>query len=114
MFYGKIGDMVIQSPSPSEGNVTIAQTAKLIGQKWVLLIIDNLADGPRRFSALQQSLRVNPRTLSQRLAQLQEAGVISRESFAEVPPRVEYSLSEKGKALLPILEEMRQFETSWQ
>ncbi|MGD8760471.1 MAG: helix-turn-helix domain-containing protein [Anaerolineales bacterium] len=91
----------------------VAKTARLIGRKWVLLIIRDLAEGPRRFTALQQSLQVNPRTLSQRLSQLEAEGVIRRQCYAEVPPRVEYSLLDKGTALVPILKEMRRFGNKW-
>ncbi|MGD2252975.1 MAG: helix-turn-helix domain-containing protein [Anaerolineales bacterium] len=91
----------------------VAKTARLIGRKWVLLIIRDLVEGPRRFTALQQSLQVNPRTLSQRLSQLEAEGIIRRQCYAEVPPRVEYSLLEKGDALVPILKEMHVFGRKW-
>jgi len=91
----------------------IARTAALIGDVYVLLILRDLADGPRRFGALEQSVGVNPRTLSDRLRRLEEEGIITRTYYAEIPPRVEYALTDKGKALLPIVEHMRRYGEQW-
>ncbi len=92
----------------------VARTARIIGNKWTPLIVRDLADGQRRFNALQRSLiGISPKTLSERLKRLEEADVIDRRCFAEVPPRVEYSLTDKGFALLPVIESMRAFGTQW-
>lgn len=92
----------------------IARTAILIGDRWTPLIVRDLATDCRRFSELQRSLAgISPKTLSDRLRRLEDAGVISRTCFAEVPPRVEYCLRDKGHALLPILESMREFGNRW-
>lgn len=92
----------------------IARTAMLIGDRWTPLIVRDLAPGCRRFSELQRSLAgISPKTLSDRLRRLEEAGLISRTCFAEMPPRVEYRLTDKGHALLPILESMREFGDLW-
>jgi DNA-binding HxlR family transcriptional regulator len=92
----------------------VARTAQLIGNKWTPLIVRVLADGPRRFSELERSLiGISPKTLSERLKRLEEAAVVDRQCFAEVPPRVEYSLTEKGYALLPVIDQMRSFGTRW-
>lgn len=92
----------------------IARTAILIGDRWTPLIVRDLAPGCRRFSELQRSLvGISPKTLSDRLRRLEEAGVVNRACFAEMPPRVEYRLTEKGHALLPILESMRDFGDFW-
>ena len=89
-------------------------TAKLVGDKWTLLIIRDLAEGCRRFSHLQRSVTgISPRTLSDRLAGLEEAGLISREAFAEVPPRVEYRLTEMGCGLVPVIQAMREYGQQW-
>lgn len=77
------------------------------------MIIRDLAGGPRRFNALGQSVGVNARTLSDRLRRLEAEGFITRTAYAEIPPRVEYALTDKGRALLPILEEMRRFGERW-
>ena len=92
----------------------VARTAQIMGNKWTPLIVRDLADGQRRFSELERSLiGISPKTLSERLKRLEEAHVIERRCFAEVPPRVEYSLTPKGHALLPVIESMRAFGLEW-
>lgn len=79
----------------------VARTAEIISGKWTLLIIRDLASGVKRFNQLERSLHgISPKTLSERLRSLEEEGVIVRQTFAEVPPRVEYSLTEKAMTLL--------------
>jgi DNA-binding HxlR family transcriptional regulator len=85
----------------------IASAMEIIGNKWTALILRDLASGPKRFGELERSLEgISPRTLSQRLDDLAAHGIISRKSFAEVPPRCEYSLTSKGDDLVPILRQM--------
>lgn len=85
----------------------IAGAMEIIGNKWTALILRDLSTGPKRFTELEKSVGgVNPRTLSQRLDDLQRHEIITKESFAEVPPRCEYSLTDKGFDLLPVLEQM--------
>ena len=85
----------------------IESAMQIIGNKWTALILRDLMNGPSRFCELEKSVgNINPRTLSQRLDDLEEAGIINRQSFAEVPPRCEYSLTEKGRDLLPVLKQM--------
>ena len=92
----------------------VARTAQVIGNKWTPLIVRDLAGGCRRFSELERSLvGISPKTLSERLKRLEEFDVIERHCFAEVPPRVEYSLTERGYALLPVIESMRHFGDRW-
>ncbi len=92
----------------------VARTAQIMGNKWTPLIVRDLADGQRRFSELERSLHgISPKTLSERLKRLEEAQVLERRCFAEVPPRVEYSLTPKGHALLPVIESMREFGLHW-
>ena len=68
--------------------------------KWTLLLIRDLAEGHSRFCELERSLSgISPRTLSLRLRALEEEGIVERHTFGEVPPRVEYALTEKGRAL---------------
>ena len=77
---------------------------RVIGRKGTLVILDMLRAGPTRFTALEKILKVSPRTLSERLKELEEQGIIHRRAYAEVPPRVEYTLTTKGIALEPLLE----------
>lgn len=92
----------------------VEKTARLVGDAWTLLIIRDLADGCRRFGQLQKSVTgISPRTLSDRLAMLEGAGLITRRAYAEIPPRVEYSLTEKGAGLVPIIDAMRAYGQQW-
>ena len=77
-------------------------------------MIRDLADGRSRFCELERSLAgISPRTLSLRLRALEEEGVVRRQTFPEVPPRVEYVLTSKGRALVPIIEDMRAYGREW-
>ena len=81
--------------------------SEIIGRKWVSLILRDLAIGPRRFGQLEHSLNASPRILSMRLQELETDGLITRQVFAEVPPRTEYTLTERGRLLIPVVEAMR-------
>ena len=86
----------------------VERTLSVINGKWTLLILRDLLDGTKRFGELRRSLEgISPRTLSQRLRELEGQGIVSRVVYAEVPPRVEYSLTEKGNSLGDILEQMK-------
>ena len=89
---------------------SVAVCAEIIGAKWTALLVHDLSEGPRRFTELEHSCRgISPRTLSERLRWLEAERILERRSYAESPPRVEYELTAKGAALLPIIEAMRQF-----
>ena len=88
--------------------VPSCHTTELVGGKWTLLLVRDLAAGRSRFCELERSLAgISPRTLSLRLRALEEDGIVERHTYPEVPPRVEYSLTQKGIDLLPIIESMR-------
>ena len=92
----------------------VCATAELVCTKWTMLIVRDLAQGRSRFCELERSLAgISPRTLSLRLRELEAVGVVERRTYPEVPPRVEYALTEKGQALLPIIERMREFGREW-
>lgn len=92
----------------------VCRTADVVCGKWTLLIIRDLAEGRARFGQLERSLAgISPRTLSLRLRALEEEGIVERRTYPEVPPRVEYALTEKGRALIPIVEDMRAYGTRW-
>ena len=86
----------------------VEAVSEIIGRKWVSLILRDLADGPKRFGQLEHSIKVSPRILSLRLQELESDGLLSRQVFAEVPPRTEYTLTERGQLLLPLIETMRE------
>jgi DNA-binding HxlR family transcriptional regulator len=88
----------------------VCATADIICGKWTILVIRDLADGRSRFCELERSLEgISPRTLSLRLRALEEQGIVERTTFPEVPPRVEYALTPKGEALVPLIEDMRRY-----
>jgi DNA-binding HxlR family transcriptional regulator len=90
-----------------EERCPVEAISEIIGRKWVSLILRDLAQGPQRFGQLEHSIGVSPRILSQRLQELETEGLITRQVFAEVPPRTEYALTERGKLLIPLIETMR-------
>src|SRR6478672_5072193 len=92
----------------------VCRTADVVCGKWTLLVIRDLAEGRSRFCELERSLQgISPRTLSLRLRGLEEEGIVERQTFPEVPPRVEYALTEKGRALVPLIEDMRTYGRRW-
>lgn len=85
----------------------VAAAAAILGSKWTPQLIYVISSGVKRFSVLQKEVDgINPRTLSARLDELEEAGIVRKVSYHEVPPRIEYMLTEKGNDLLPVLEQM--------
>jgi DNA-binding HxlR family transcriptional regulator len=98
----------------SNSRCPVCRTADVVCGKWTLLVIRDLADGCSRFCELERSLEgISPRTLSLRLRALEEEGIVARNTFPEVPPRVEYALTEKGRALVPLIEDMRRYGARW-
>ncbi len=94
----------------SDPTCPVCATADIICGKWTILVIRDLAEGRCRFCELERSLAgISPRTLSLRLRALEEQGIVARHTYPEVPPRVEYSLTEKGEALVPLIEDMRRY-----
>jgi DNA-binding HxlR family transcriptional regulator len=98
----------------TENPCPVGCCAEIISGKWTLLLIRDLADGSRRFCELERSLDgISPRTLSLRLRALEDNGIVERKTYPEVPPRVEYGLTEKGRALVPLIEDMRAYGRQW-
>jgi DNA-binding HxlR family transcriptional regulator len=98
----------------ASGCCSVAACAEIIGSKWTALLVHDLSEGPRRFTELEHSCAgISPRTLSERLRWLEDEGLVERHSYPESPPRVEYELTERGEALLPIIDEMRRFGREW-
>jgi DNA-binding HxlR family transcriptional regulator len=98
----------------SNSTCPVCRTAEVVCGKWTLLLIRDLADGSSRFCELERSLEgISPRTLSLRLRALEEEGIVERHTYPEVPPRVEYALTVKGEALVPLIDDMRKYGTRW-
>ena len=93
----------------------VATTVALVGSKWKLLIIRNLLERPWRFNELQRDLEgISQKVLTDSLRSMEADGIITRTVYPEVPPRVEYTLSELGYSLSPILEAMRSWGEAYQ
>ena len=86
----------------------VETTLTLIGDKWKVLILRDLMSGTKRFGELKKSIgSVSQKVLTSQLRAMEESGLVHREVYAEVPPKVEYSLTELGKSLKPVLDSMR-------
>lgn len=89
-------------------------TLLLIGDKWKVLILRDLMTGTKRFGELKKSIgSVSQKVLTSQLRDMEDKGLVSRKVYAEVPPRVEYSLTELGKSLEPILDAMQSWGTDY-
>ncbi len=88
----------------------LGRALDVVGHKWTLLIVEDLLSGPRRFTEIERSLGgANPKMVTARLRELEAAGLVSRTSYAEVPPRVEYALTDRGRALRPAIDALRRW-----
>ncbi|MBI4671566.1 MAG: helix-turn-helix transcriptional regulator [Chloroflexi bacterium] len=88
----------------------VGYTLDVIGSKWTGLILNELFTGTKRFGELRAALKgISPKTLTERLRIFEKQGIIERKIYAEVPPRVEYSLTDRGRTLKPIIEAMRKW-----
>ena len=89
-----------KTPEHGESFCGVERAARLVGDTWTLLIVRDLANGCQRFGQLQKTVTgISPRTLSDRLAMLEANGLVTRRAYAEIPPRVEYSLTDFGVSL---------------
>lgn len=82
---------------------------QLLSGKWAILILQKLSEGPQRFNQLQRQIDITQATLANQLKSLEAEGLIDREIFAEVPPRVEYSLTEIGEQFRPVLDSIEKW-----
>lgn len=85
----------------------------LLSQRWTGLIIYQLLGGPQRFCSLESSIGVSGRVLSERLKDLENEGIVKREVFPETPVRIEYSLTDKGFALEPLMRDIEKWSQDW-
>ena len=97
-----------------DSTCSVAACAEILGAKWTAVLVHDLSEGPRRFTELEHACKgISPRTLAERLRWLEAEEIVVRRSYAESPPRVEYELTDKGEALLPIIDAMRRFGHDW-
>ena len=102
------------APGARGGTCSVAAAGEIVGAKWTVLIVHDLSEGAAPLHPARALLRrISPRTLAERLRWLEAEEIVVRRSYAESPPRVEYELTEKGRALLPIIAEMRRFGHEW-
>lgn len=88
-------------------NCPVETTLMLIGDKWKILILRDLMPGTKRFGELKKSIgSVSQKVLTAQLRDMEDKGLVNRQVYAEVPPRVEYSLTELGRSLKPVLDAM--------
>jgi len=85
----------------------------IISKRWVGLILSELLKGTKRFSEMESDLPISGRLLSDRLKYLEKEGIVIRNVYSEFPVRIEYSLSEKGKALSPVINELEKWSQNW-
>src|SRR6478735_12212064 len=102
-----------QRTSQADADCAIAQALDVVGDWWTLLIVRDTARGVHRFDALQQELGVSRKVLTERLRLLVDAGVLSREPYQDRPPRYEYRLTPRGRALLPALIALQDWGDTW-
>ena len=106
--------MKYQTIVQSDERCVVERTADVIGGKWTTLILRDLLRGSRRFGEIRASLgSVSPKTLTDRLRELEQGGVVTRTVYPEVPPRVEYALTDKGEALRPVIDAMASWGAEW-
>lgn len=91
----------------------VEQGMHIVSKRWTVLIIYQLLSGTQRFCTMESALPISGRLLSERLKELEQAGIVDREVFPETPVRIQYSLTEKGKALEPIVQEIVKWSHDW-
>ena len=107
----KTSDQEYSTATPETCTTTpLGRAIRLLGDVWILLIVMNLLQGPKRFNVLRASLgHISSKTLSHRLKLLEELGFVQRQAFLEIPPRVEYQLTERGQELGDVIEAIERF-----
>ncbi|TVY10343.1 winged helix-turn-helix transcriptional regulator [Paenibacillus cremeus] len=96
-----------------EQGCEITQTIQLLSKRWTIFLLDKLLVGPQRFSEIGCQLSISGRLLSERLKELEAVGLVKRTIYPEMPVRVEYALTDKGKAFKPILDEIKKWVEDW-
>ncbi|MGW2250650.1 winged helix-turn-helix transcriptional regulator [Kitasatospora sp. NPDC001660] len=104
---------MVRRGGPEDDNCAIAQALDVVGDSWTLLIVRDAARGLNRFEQFQQELGLSRKVLAERLRLLVDSGVLTREPYQEHPPRHEYRLTPRGRALLPVLVALQDWGDSW-
>lgn len=99
---------------PENIECSIEKALEVLNGKWSFLILRDLFEGTKRFGELKKSLAgISPKTLSGRLKELEEKGIVIRKAYPTIPPTVEYVLTEKGQSLKPIIKAMKVWGATW-
>ncbi len=106
-------DVEATAPPGGDSFCGVAAAVAVLGDAWTLLLVRDLASGPRRFTALQTSTGISARVLTDRLHTMAEHGLVTRRMYAEIPPRVEYELTEKGQAAVAVVAALREYGERW-
>lgn len=107
-------DRKASNDCPVNIECSIEKALSILDGKWTFLILRDLFSGKKRFGELRKSLHgISPKTLSERLKELEEKGIVNRKAFPTIPPTVEYSLTEKGESLKPIIKAMKLWGAQW-
>ena len=91
----------------------LSRAMEILGKRWTTLILYQLLEGPQRFNEIESALPVSGRLLSERLKELEKEGIVERKVYSEVPVKVEYTLTEKGKALDSAIREIEKWSQNW-
>lgn len=91
----------------------VAAAVAVLGDAWTLLLVRDLADAPRRFTALQASTGISPRVLTDRLHKMMREGLVTRKIYPEIPPHVEYALTPKGHDAVSVITSLRDYGEKW-
>lgn len=111
---GRAGTAERGTSSVAEGACPATAALELLGRKWTGYILWALLDGPRRYTEILRAVAgITDRVLSVRLKELERAGIVERRQYAEIPARVEYSLTPRGRDLAPIIQEMARWSRRW-
>ncbi|MFU8792967.1 MAG: winged helix-turn-helix transcriptional regulator [Acholeplasmataceae bacterium] len=87
--------------------------SQILGKRWVGLIINQLINEPKRFNLLENEINISGKVLSERLKYLENEGIVQRNVYPDIPVRIEYTLTEKGRSLKPIMDEIGKWSQTW-
>lgn len=106
-----VSESIPMGPSCSQDDICpVSRAVEILDGKWTILVVRDLLSGTKRFTDLRRSLGpVSPKTLTDRLRALEAHGLVERHAFAEIPPRVEYTLTPAGRTLKPILDALSEW-----
>lgn len=95
------------------GKCPVAEAMNILSRKWAIILLYHLLSGPKRFGQLESETAISGRLLSERLKELEAAGMVTRTLYPEVPPRVEYALTEMGREVAPIITAIMNWSQKW-